>query len=477
MLVLATLMMIIAMLSSTSDVKGVGDRHTGLREQNPHFLPVLTNRHDPSLNAPIFGVQMYGDSGPASDYYPFLKNSGSTWVRVPISWAGVEPEETIPPSYSWESADRALSAARIDSGSLSLIATIVTNPDWAATYANGPINIDDLDSFAAFVEAAVERYDGDGFEDAPGSPDVKHWEFYNEPDDVLEPRWGNAGDEYANMLSTVFPAVKSADPSAQVLIGGLAYDWFDYQGGRFNRQFLDDVLAFDGGVGGDYFDLMNFHIYPLFWNNWTDHESPGLLEKSVYIMDKLASYGYPDKGLVITEAGWHSNVPENPGAPAGDPEDQARFVVELFTQSMAADARIMIWWMLYDPGGTYPFDNGLVTKAPLPEIKPSFQAFQVVESELRSAHFQRILSVGETGTADMEAYEFIDNVHQRTVYVAWLDPIDTPDIKPLRIPTSWATVRDIYDNSYFVWDDLDGQVDGYVTIDVGGQPVFIEVSR
>jgi hypothetical protein len=150
-------------------------------------------------------------------------------------------------------------------------------------------------------------------------------------------------------------------------------------------------------------------------------------------------------------------------------------VVELFTQNMAAESELMIWWMLYDPGGTYQFDNGLVTNGSPPETKPAYQAFQVVKSELRSAHFQRILPVDETGTPDMEAYEFKDNVHQRAVYVAWLDPIDTPDIKPLRIPASWATVRDIYGFPNFVWDDLDGQSDGYVTINVGGQPVYIEV--
>ena len=38
-----------------------------------------------------------------------------------------------------------------------------------------------------------------------------------------------------------------------------------------------------------------------------------------------------------------------------------------------------------------------------------------------------------------------------------------------------VTVRDIYGASYNLSDSQDGQADGYVTVDVGGQPVYIEV--
>ena len=75
----------------------------------------------------------------------------------------------------------------------------------------------------------------------------------------------------------------------------------------------------------------------------------------------------------------------------------------------------------------------------------------------------------------MEAYEFKDNVHQRTVYVAWLDPVDSTEVKPLLIPASLVTVRDIYGSSYPLSDGQDGQVDGYVTVNVSGQPVYVEV--
>lgn len=469
---------ILALLGATAFARGNVGETDEPQEQETQYLPLLARNHDPTLGEPVFGVQMYGNTGESSPYHPWLIGSDATWLRVPISWRNTEPNDVDPPSYNWSSVDVSLSAAGANSATLSLIATVSDNPTWAATYRNGPIDQEDLGDFAEFLAALVERYDGDGIEDAPGSPLVRHWELYNEPDDLLgpglEPHWGGYGDQYAQMLSIVYPAVKNADPRAQVLLGGLAYDWWEDQGGHFDRDFLDDVML---AGGGEYFDVMNFHIYPIFWYNWTDQESPGLLEKAEYLRDKMAFYGYPDRPMVITEAGWHSNYLEPP-QPAGDEEIQARYVVELFTQNMAAEVQTMIWWMLYDPDPPYPYKNGLITNIqddnPL-QPKPSYLAFQVVVSELETAHFQGVLPPGQAGAPEMEAYEFSDNLQGRTVYVAWLDPIDTQAVEPLRVAASEATVRDIYGSSYPLSDGDDGQIDGFVTVDIGGQPVFIEV--
>jgi hypothetical protein len=200
-----------------------------------------------------------------------------------------------------------------------------------------------------------------------------------------------------------------------------------------------------------------------------------LIEKAVYIKNKLASYGYPNMPILITEAGWHSNDNVNP---PGDPEIQARFVVELFTQSMAVNSRTMIWWQLHDPTDAWGFENGLVTNVahanPL-QPKPSYTAFQTAVSEIGSATFHRVLPDSQTGSGNMEAYEMRDNTLKRTVYVAWMDPVDTPEVKPLRVPASVARVRTIYGDSHVVTDGQDGNVDGFVTVSVGGQPVYIEV--
>ena len=138
----------------------------------------------------------------------------------------------------------------------------------------------------------------------------------------------------------------------------------------------------------------------------------------------------------------------------------------------------MIWWQLHDPLDEWEWMMGLTTlgdhnNPPVPKL--SYTAFQTAVREIGSAEFYRILSNAETGSSSMEVYELRDNIRDRTVYVAWMDPIDTTVVRQLRLPAPVAIVRTIYNSSQVVYDSQDGQVDGYVTVNVSGQPVYIEV--
>lgn len=472
MLVIFAIVLVVTSSAGANGVTVLENDPGLLRDQTSVYQPIVISRSYRTSSPTVFGVQMYGNTARSSPYHRFLIDSGASWLRVAFSWYLIEPENVDPSAYNWASADLFTSAARADSGGLTMIVTIGGNPEWASDYRNGPLDPEDLSSYVEFVEAVVERYDGDGIDDAPGSPIVNHWEIYNEPDRGslgYDFRWGNYAGEYAQLLAAVYPAVKNANPQAQVLLGGMAYDWFEDQGGYFVRTFLDDLLS---AGGGDYFDIINFHVYPVFWMNWTNQESPGLLEKASFIKDKMAGYGYPDKPIIASEAGWHSN--DHSQFPS-TPEIQARYVAELFTQSLAAELKTMIWWMLHDPVGNHAYENGLLTNDSPPQAKLAFYAYQNAVSQLGSASFHRILPVNETGASEMEAYEFRDNLHRQTVYVAWLNPISATGVKPLRIAASLANVIDIYGASYAVSDGQDGQADGYVTINVGGQPGYIVV--
>jgi hypothetical protein len=436
------------------------------------FLPVVFNRFDPSLGIPIFGVQMYGALN-ASTGITYAVDVGANWVRVPISWSPVEPTDRLPDQYNWAHTDaRIIDAAQ---AGVHLIVTIGQAPSWAATYTDGPIDKVDLGEFTEFVGSLVERYDGDGLDDAPGSPVVNDWEFYNEPDagDEFRARsghsayWGHFGDKYAEMLAAVYPVIKEANPNANIVFGGIAHDWFEDQGGPFVREFLDDVLAAEGG---QYFDIMNFHAYPLFAPNWTT-QGPGLLQKLEHIRSRMHAYGV-DKPIIVTESGWHSG--NGPPELFTSQEIQARYVAALFTQSMAGNTPVMIWWMLKEPGSYY-WDNGLVDYNLSPKL--AYVAYQAIVSELSTAHFERVLTVTETGSSEMEVYQFIDRVSGRDIYVAWLDPLETSDIQILHLVASRATVRDIYGNSYVVNDGDDGTLDGQVAIQVSGQPVYVEIAQ
>lgn len=447
----------------------LGDASAAPVAQDATVLPLVTNsRCLGSKERTPFAVQIYGGSGLVSGYLPPLQGSGATWVRNQVFWEEVEPTNQNPPQYNWRVVDAIVGATT--QGCYHMILTHVSSPSWAATNAPGPIDLVGLDRFAQYIGGLVERYDGDGINDAPGSPIVEYFEFYNEPDAGPRPdgeAWGNHGALYADMLKAVYPAVKAANPNAQVVFGGIAYDGFTENGGVFVRRFLDDVLA---AGGGDYFDIMNFHQYPAFSTAWTNNKGPGLREKTVAIRQKLAQYGL-DKPIIITETGWHNN--NHPIFPGND-EIQSRYVVSLFAQGLAADVKINTWWPLVDIGPTYEYDSGLVTTTLQP--KPAYWVFRLMTQELGHAQFVSTLTNAQTGNADLEVHQFTDGATGQTLYVAWRNPVNNPNLPelPLQLNANQVLVKDMYGTVSVVNDADDGSVNGRVRVPVG-RPVYIRV--
>jgi hypothetical protein len=432
------------------------------------YLPIInaTCRGTRARRAPtVFGVQMYGDTSDASKYFQDMVEINASWMRVEISWRRVEPVNVTPDQFNWDSVDKAFAAST--QGGVNIIGTINYNPAWAAQRSQGPIDPEHLSDFGQFVAALVERYDGDGFDDDPCGRVVTHWEFYNEPDG--RSRWGHEGDKYANMLATIYPLVKQANPEAKVLLGGLAYDWFEEQNGSFVYDFLPDVLA---AGGGDYFDIMAFHAYPAFAGFWADR-GPGLAEKSAAIRTVLADYGR-EKPLMITESGAHSN---DAVTSPSTPEIQASYVVELYTQAKAADVDVVIGCMLYDPPPQYIYMHGLVTDGAPSIRKLAYSTYQQSVEQLADAVFDRKLTDNEVGDPDMFAYRFTKPDAGTALYVVWMNPANTDRTAQFTFSATQATVHDIFTNSYTILERDDGNQDGQLTLTVGRQPLLIEVER
>ncbi|MEM7333830.1 MAG: cellulase family glycosylhydrolase [Chloroflexota bacterium] len=434
------------------------------------YLPIVSNSFVPSSDTALFGVQMYGNTGVTSPYHPYLLGSNANWLRVNLSWELVERVESDPSGFDWSHVDRNLSAALPENGGLEIIATIENNPSWAASVKQGPIDPEDVDEFAEFMAALAERFDGDGVDDAPGSPQVLYWELYNEPDRVGD-RWGDDGARYAQMLAAVYPEVKNANPYAKIVMGGIAYDWFEEDGGPFAQHFLDDVFS---AGGGNYLDVMNFHVYPSFSVNWTGQtETTGVIAKTEAIRNVLSSYNL-NMPIIVTESGHHDN---NAIGASSTPELQSRYVVTILTEAMAADLDVMIWWMLYDLGNFYSFNTGLVTNSDNPvQTKQSYGVYQNVINELGTSEFVRTLSAAETGSGEAAVHQFANLLDESTIYVAWRSVVTSDDYVTIKIPGSSATVRDsVTYTATVVNDGDDGSNDNQITLQVNGRPRYIEV--
>lgn len=387
-----------------------------------------------------------------------LNSAGARWARARVLWAAVEPQDTTPPTRVWGMSDSLLgTTAR---RGLELVVTLYKHPAWAATTECGPVDKVSLDRYATFVRDTVERYDGDGVDDAPGHTRVTHWEISNEPDFDLEVRqsdpdlpdppqgyggcYGQAPEAYADLLRAAYGAVKEADPTAQVMFGAVAYDRFvDHPEflpkGPFRYTFVSDVIASlteRYGEEPDYpfFDGVGFHNYNDYRHHWdgAPGQFPEIIGKALHLRDnqlvKDGVFDLSDTPLTCTEAGIAS-------APSDDytrrsETYQAAYVGQVMVRSMAAALEMTIWYTLQDNDAgdcDSPWDwltVGLLRSKvvadqaaacdenPLPgyevsgpnQPKDAHKAFQVASDVLSASRYDRQLRVVETGTPEIEAH-------------------------------------------------------------------------
>ena len=150
----------------------------------------------------------------------------------------------------------------------------------------------------------------------------------------------------------------------------------------------------------------------------------------------------------------------------------------MFTESKAANLDVMIWWLLVDSPFPYPFKNGLITLEAVPTRKMSFYIYQDVVTKLSTAHFVRSLTPSETGHPLLEAHEFNDKTFNRTLFVAWLNPVATTETALLRLTAPDAIVRDSLTGfALYIQDGDDGNMDDEITIEVGANPIYVEVDK
>lgn len=438
---------------------------------SPTPTPVAGLIGDPAHLRPIaaapFGIQV-PDRG-TDDTYAYAARLGARWARINLFWREIEPERTSPPTYRWETTDRRL--RRLVDAGLHPLVTVRDNPPWAADTICGPLRASGLAGFVEFMRAMVQRYSVPPY-------NIHHWELYNEPDNDDRQRladlggcWGQHGREYAEMLRAVYPAVKSADPQAQLLLGGIAYE--DYDKGSFVPDFLDDVL--DAG-GGAYFDILNFHYYPVFSDVWNRYGND-IGGKADYLRTELQRYGLR-KPLAVTEVGQPTFGPEGDEQPYSE-EGTSRYVVQAMARGMVADLQVIIWYTLLDHPDD-PRKYGLLYSDGTP--KPSYNAYRVLVAELGEARAGRPLQKQDVGADSVEGYLFA-LADGRQKAVLWSLPSQgltwSENEQPVALAGPALRVVSLYGEERIVQDgsanDADGQKDGRVTVPVGPAPVYLQV--
>jgi hypothetical protein len=314
---------------------------------------------------------------------------GAQWTREEICWAcwGREAENGF--------YDRRL--GQLAGRGIGIIGMLLTTPTQyrdpgCVAYAKSSGQPEywcaptDMDAYAQWAARVVERYDGDGHRDAPGSPRVAAWEIWNEPD--KDGTWLPQAnpDAYAVMLRKAHDAIKAADPTALVLNGGVYIFDAVGEGGFMNR-----VVEL---AGWDSFDVLSIHPWLI------DHapDNPSLINRRerfdvtvpgrIELAKAWAAQG-GGKPVWVTEVGWSTCGGACPGEFAKSEDQQASYMVRTFALAAAAGVQHVSYFQLEDKfnGGQQPWGPAAILNDDL-SPKAAYLAYGTMVALLQHASYQ-----------------------------------------------------------------------------------------
>jgi hypothetical protein len=170
---------------------------------------------------------------------------GAGWIRTDLAWYRIQ---SGPDSWDWSSFDRTVAYAK--ARNLKVLAVLDQAPVWARDSACAAMlwcpPADD-GRFAAFAAKAAQRYPADI---------VPAWEVWNEENTTTF--WSGGADPaaYGGLLKAAASAIRTAQPAAKVVFGGLAVP---PSGNGLSPQ--DFLLAVAHAGFLPYADVIAYHPY------------------------------------------------------------------------------------------------------------------------------------------------------------------------------------------------------------------------
>jgi hypothetical protein len=327
-----------------------------------------------ALPAKFFGV--VPQSVLSLEQFKTLEQGGVETMRVPLMWPAVQPVKNG--AYEWGSFDPLMERAA--QSHMELLPFVIGTPTWAVpnatvpgTSGKAPAHLPATGTAATawsnFVKAAVARYgEGGSFWSEhpliPADP-VNAWQIWNEPNFkyfVAKPN----PTEYGKLVKLSAKAIKSVDPSAEVILAGLFAkpNGARHKSGKkviaptspnyFAAYFLEQMYKTNPGIRSS-FQGVSLHPYVGRYR-----ALPAEIEETRKI---LTANGDASKGLWITELGWSSEPPVGPSNVfAVGQAGQARELKGAFTllKTDAAKFRLkhVYWFSVDDAAETCNFCNG-----------------------------------------------------------------------------------------------------------------------
>lgn len=250
--------------------------------------------------------------------------------------------------------------------------------------------------WARMLHRVAKRYKGK----------VQYYQVWNEPDypkgdqkaNYKDPErsWHGSVGDYVRMLQVAHMVVKSVDPGASIVTGGIGY--VDY---------LTSMI--DRGAGA-YFDDVDFHAYG---GPGSDAALRSFLSLHGKLRQALRRAGL-QKGLICSETGY----------PSTDAQGQADYIPKLYATGLALGLEGIIWYSNTNPSWQ---QMGLVDWRTMRQRTAGYWSYKTTSTALAGTSYVGKLTMDPR----IVAYRF--RAGKREVVVAW-----APHRKPDR-PMRWTT--------------------------------------
>ena len=324
-----------------------------------------------------------------------LNALGLKWVRVPLHWYHLEPQEGV---YELAALDD--TATQLAAHGLEALFCLVGSSRFATTAPVGTTDYIDVwpprdnAEFADRLVRLAARY-----------PMVKYWQIWNEPNSpgFWQPQEDAAA--YAHLFTTAATALKTALPDRKAVMAGMMYFSVMPTSGKLMLQ----VLGESGDVSRA--DVVAYHPY-------TDQPEgePGtvLLETGNWLNAGLRRFGAHE--IWATEFGWSTYPGPVVMQSLISEDEQADYLLRRLSLMMTMDYDRVFWFALSDLDERAPPRDrfyGLLRRDGTP--KPAYHAL---------AYYLRVLgpevTLLETPPAPTEVHlQGWRTADGRRVYLVW----------------------------------------------------------
>lgn len=336
------------------------------------YLP-LVSVPDPRV---LIGYDLRMNRGAHAE--PLLAALPATWARAgDLVWAQIEPTRGV---YSWEAAATLeTNIRRLRAAGIEPIVLVQIAPEWARRLAGrtcSPVAPEAYADLARFAAAAAARYRSDDL-------NVRYWQFWNEPDftptvsdnkgvgcwNTGQPPW-YGGDAYGAALRVFANAIRSVNPSAQIIGGNFAHFWPD------DRQTIEFLRGMIEGSGLAC-DIIGFTGY----THWGSAERMTLKAQS--LRRTLAAYGLEQTPLAAIEVA--EVCPEGQPCPETYLQMQANYAARIYALAIAMNLRGILWYTLLEQGTGFQNSHLAELSSNSVTPRPSFYAYRNAALLLRDA--------------------------------------------------------------------------------------------